>query len=318
MRDELGKDESEEEFDDIEVSGGRAWTGAAARRELVAAAGCDLDGAIRGGDERVKSNSSTSLRDGWSSLGAGIGVGSIADLVSCNFVGVTEARHASSVVCLVFPGEIGTDTPRDGLATSVLFVRFGSSCDGEGSIGELSRSSVSTISAKGGVFGRPIRAPISDGSVCDRCIGARLLRLVTLGGSSGRTGEGDFWRGGRGAGAGLFSAIGDEDSKSITFSSDREFACDRLSGVSCVFAKARESFEPGFVTFANRSIGAWGVSPVVFVRFALLALEVLAGSCTVAARLGFCFVCLLASQSSTVKGTPTFTIDSMTHILAGL
>jgi hypothetical protein len=64
MRDELGKDESEEEFVDIEVSGGRAWTGAAARRELVAAAGYDLDGAIRGGDERVKSNSSTSLRDG--------------------------------------------------------------------------------------------------------------------------------------------------------------------------------------------------------------------------------------------------------------
>jgi hypothetical protein len=115
----------------------------------------------------------------------------------------------------------------------------------------------------------------------------------------------------------LFSATGDEDSKSIKFSSDREFACDRLSGISCVFAKARESLDPGFVTVANRSIGAWGMSPVFFVRFALLALEVLTGSCTAAARLGFCFVCLPASQSSTVKGTPTFTIDSMTHILAG-
>jgi hypothetical protein len=83
-------------------------------------------------------------------------------------------------------------------------------------------------------------------------------------------------------------------------------------------ANARESFDPGFVTFANRAIGGWGKSFVGFVRFGLLVLEVLTGSCGVAARLGFCFVCLLASQSSTFKGTPTFTIDSMTHILAGL
>jgi hypothetical protein len=119
-------------------------------------------------------------------------VGSIADLASRDFVGVTEALHVSSVVCYDFPGEIGTDTPRGGLAACVLLVRFGSSCDGEGSTGELSRSSVSTISVKGGVFGRPILAPISDGSVCNRCIGAHLLCLVTLDGSSGRTGEGDF------------------------------------------------------------------------------------------------------------------------------
>jgi hypothetical protein len=119
-------------------------------------------------------------------------VRSIVDPTSRNFVGVTEARHESSVACFVFPGEAGTDTPRGGLTAWVPFVCLGSSCDGEGSNGELSRSSVSTISANGGVFGRPILAPISDGRVCDRCIGARRLRLVTLDGSSGRTGEGDF------------------------------------------------------------------------------------------------------------------------------
>jgi hypothetical protein len=76
---------------------------------------------------------------------------------------------------------------------------------------------------------------------------------------------------------------------------------------------------PGFVTFAKRLIDGCATSPVVFVRLALFALgAAVTGSCTVAARLGFCFVCLPASQSSTVNGAPTLTTDSMTHILAGL
>jgi hypothetical protein len=64
-------------------------------------------------------------------------------------------------------------------------------------------------------LGRSTVLPISAGSVCDRCIGARLLRFVTLAGNSCGTGEGDFSRGCR-DGAVLRCAIGDDDNKSTT------------------------------------------------------------------------------------------------------
>jgi 8-oxo-dGTP pyrophosphatase MutT (NUDIX family) len=64
IRDEPECNESAEEFEDIECSGGRAATESAARREFVEAAGYDLDGAVRAGEDRVKSNSSIPFSDG--------------------------------------------------------------------------------------------------------------------------------------------------------------------------------------------------------------------------------------------------------------
>jgi hypothetical protein len=64
IRDGPECDESEEEFEDMEFRGGRATIGAGARREFVVTAGYDLDGTIRAGEDRVKSNSSTTFTDG--------------------------------------------------------------------------------------------------------------------------------------------------------------------------------------------------------------------------------------------------------------
>lgn len=76
---------------------------------------------------------------------------------------------------------------------------------------------------------------------------------------------------------------------------------------SCISARAWESLTPdfvtlvtpGFVIFAKRPMGAWGMSFAVFVLFApLFALgAALLGSCTAATLLGFSFVCRSASQS---------------------
>jgi hypothetical protein len=162
---EVERDEREEEFEDIEVRGGRVPAEATVRRELVGAVGCGLDCFVRGGDERVKSSSSTLFCDGRSPNGIGIGAVSIADSWLRSFVGVADGRHESRVVCLVFPGDMGTELSRDGFAAWAFFVRFRGSCDGEGSTGELSKSSVSTISTNGGVLGRPRLVHISVGRV---------------------------------------------------------------------------------------------------------------------------------------------------------
>jgi hypothetical protein len=78
--------------------------------------------------------------------------------------------------------------------------------------------------------------------------------------------------------------------------------------------------EPGLVTFAKASIRTWGTSPDAFVLlvpvFALVA--ALPVSLAGAGFLGFSRVCLPASQSSTLSGTPILTIFSNTQILAGL
>jgi hypothetical protein len=312
-------DDSEEELEDINVNGGRVVDEAAVRR---AVAGIGFDAADRVGDDSVKSSSSTSFRDGRKSSGVGIGVVSSAGAISRSFVGVADALHVSNVVCFVFSGEDATEIPRGALATSVVMIRvfafFAGSCDGEGIIGELSRSIDSTVFDNGGVLGRSEISPSCAGRVCDRCIGSRFFLFVTLAGSSGKTGEGDFLETGRGTGAALLCATGGEDSRSM-ISSDCGVGCRELEGASRAFANVRESFDPGFVTFANWLIGACGMSFAVLVRLALLALgTLLVVSCAVAGRLGFCFVCLSASQSSTVNGTPTLTIDSITQILAGL
>jgi hypothetical protein len=165
IREEAEDEEREEEFEDIEVRGGRVPTEAALRRELVGAVGCGLDCFVRGGDERVKSSSSTSFCDGRSPIGNGIGAVSIANSWSRSLVGVADARHESNVVCFVFPGDIGTELPRDGFVAWAFFVRFRGSCDGEGGTGELSKSSVSTISNNGGVFGRSRLVHMSVGRV---------------------------------------------------------------------------------------------------------------------------------------------------------
>lgn len=124
-------------------------------------------------------------------------------------------------------------------------------CVERGRIGELSRSKVSTACTTGGDFDRRGGMLGLAGSVCDRCIGPLTLRFVTLDGSSGKTGEGDFCRARGGTVAVVLGASGDDDNRSMASS-----GVDRDVGAACVFADARASCEPGFVTFAKRLMGA--------------------------------------------------------------
>jgi hypothetical protein len=131
-----------------------------------------------------------------------------------------------------------------------VFAFFAGSWDGEGRTGELSRSSESTVINNGGVLGRSYVSPSCAGRVCERCIGIRFFLFVTLAGKSGKTGEGEFLKAGLGTGATLLRATGGEDSRSM-ISSVCGVGCRDSEGSSRVFANARESFDPGFVTFAN-------------------------------------------------------------------
>lgn len=81
-------------------------------------------------------------------------------------------------------------------------------------------------------------------------MGPLTRRLVTLDGNSGM-GEVDFSRAGGGTEAVVLGAAGDDDKRSIASIGE-----DRDGGAPCVFADARASWEPGFVTFANRLMGA--------------------------------------------------------------
>lgn len=184
-------------FDGIGFNGGRAG---AVRDDCVwgPVCGCGGDGARRG-DDTVKSSVSISSCKGRSSGDAGIGV-TWTVVVSRNFVGVADARQISSVVCLDMLGDEATDALRVALVTGAflltrIFAFSAGSCKGEGTTGVLTKSNVSMVSNDGGVFGRSKRACESAGSVHDRCIGARLLLLVTLGGNS-TIGDSDFSRAG--------------------------------------------------------------------------------------------------------------------------
>jgi hypothetical protein len=104
-------------------------------------------------------------------------------------VGVADARQRSRVVCLVLWGD-ATEDPRVVLAMGtrsalrvVVFVLFPRAGHGGG---ESTRFNVSIVSA----------ARDEVAMVCARCIGARFLLFVTLGGSSASTGDGDRSRAG--------------------------------------------------------------------------------------------------------------------------
>ena len=102
-----------------------------------------------------------------------------------------DCDHASSVVCLDFPGDAATKwdcIERGGGALRVLAF-FAGSGDGEGPAGELMRSSMSIVPSGGGVKGRSCDTDKSAGRVRDRCIGAHCLLLVTLEGSSSWIGD---------------------------------------------------------------------------------------------------------------------------------
>jgi hypothetical protein len=189
-------DEVCDAFDDIDVNGERFVDGAAVRRGF-AGPSC----AEGTGDESVRSRVSTSSNTVRSFGGAGIGAALMAGVEPRSFVGVAEARQASRVVCLDFPGDDRTEVSRDALAGDASFVRvfafLASSLEGEGWTGESTRSKVSIGFRSGGVDARSNIALVSAGSVFDRCIGARLLLFVTLGGSS-NIGDSDFSRSGIG------------------------------------------------------------------------------------------------------------------------
>lgn len=90
-----------------------------------------------------------------------------------DLVGVTDARHASSVDCIDFPEGTSTDVSRDILVVGASFIRrdfafFAGSGEGEGRAGESTRSSVSMDSGRGGVEGRSKMVLVSAGSVLER------------------------------------------------------------------------------------------------------------------------------------------------------
>jgi hypothetical protein len=111
---------------------------------------------------------------------------------------------------------------------------------------------VSIVSVTGGVSELSISALRFAGNVFERCMGARLLRLVTLAGKSLSIGDGDFSQI-VGMAAGLIcSRTGDDESRSIVV-----VPLDSVGGaatVSCGFARARDGLELGLVTFAKLCI----------------------------------------------------------------
>lgn len=113
-------------------------------------------------------------------------------------MGVADARQASRVVCLVVPGDDVMDMPRTCLAAGAFTVRLFDLLEGifegKGRAGELTKSSVSIVSDRGGDVDRRKLAFVLAGRVCDLCMGLRL-RFVTLAGSS-CTGDKDFSRSG--------------------------------------------------------------------------------------------------------------------------
>jgi hypothetical protein len=206
--------DSEEVFEDIEVSGGLEERVVAVRREFEKIPGAS---AGRIGEDSVKSSSSISACDGRSSDGVGTGAACMTGPTFRNFVGVTDARHVSSVVCLVLPGDGATEVPRGSLVIGRVLAFFAGNCEGEGCAGELSKSKVSMMSSNGGVDGRSDLAPMFAGSVCDRCIGCLFLLFVTLDGRSSKTGGSAFSRVAPRVGAVLLDITGDEESRSMTF-----------------------------------------------------------------------------------------------------
>ena len=184
-------------------------------------------------------------------------------MVLRDFVGVPAGERAqlSSVVCWEFPGEVITEAERAARATVGfrvvrVFAFFAGSWAGDGSAGELTRSSISKGSRCVGVPGRFIKALVLAGMVWERWIGALLLRLVTLGGSSSGRGDSDFSLVGRG-GAMHSDLTGDEDSKLITSFRACDAGCKELGASDETvfsFAIAPDLLTPGLVTFAKLAI----------------------------------------------------------------
>jgi hypothetical protein len=255
--------EDVEAFDEIDVSGGRVGTGCRVSSRW------SCKGAESKGDESVKSKVSQSADEDRSCGGGGIGAALKVGGARRSFVGVTEARHASKVLCFDFPGDESTEVPRGAFVVGAsfafrVFAFFAGSCEGEGRAGESTRSSVSIVSSNGGVADRSKTVLLSAGSVFERCIGARLLLFVTLGGSSSSAGDNDFSSSGWIAGAATWALTSDEHSKSTTSvrgrSAGRGGGKGRSGSWSCAFAfaRARDNLKPGLVTFAKLSIRACG------------------------------------------------------------
>ena len=96
--DDFEDEEERDALDEMDVSGGRVC--------VVGAYDIALSG-----DDSVKSRVSTRSGERRNCDGVGIGASSKMLVVSRNFVGVWDALHVSSVVCLPFPGEAVTDSP---------------------------------------------------------------------------------------------------------------------------------------------------------------------------------------------------------------
>lgn len=257
-------------FDDIEVKGGRIVDDVADCRSLATLFCCAASGRL--GDEKDKSNDSTSS-DGCRSCGfAGTGAVIREEVVPRCLVGDNDRRQVSKVVC------VGTDESRMALDVAVSFVVlvlafFTGSREGEGCAGESIRSNVSIDFGSGGVEGRSKIALVSAGSVFERCIGPLLL-FGTPRGRSSRAGDNNFSRSGRGSGVAVRGLIGGEDNRSIVWLGKASASGDERAGIyatlSWALASAREALSPGFVTFAKASMRTCGCSLVALVRFVVV------------------------------------------------
>lgn len=167
--------EEKDEFEDMDWRGGRVGLG---WREVVCVVGIAGFVLVRigafAGEDIVKSSSSIVSFEVWNLGGAGIGAVLAGSVFG--FVGVPdgeEKAQVSIVVCLVFAGDAVTDfvrVERD-IGTSFvvwIFAFFVGRGDGEKSAGELTRFTVSMVSAGGGVDGRFRGDPMSAGSVRER------------------------------------------------------------------------------------------------------------------------------------------------------
>lgn len=155
-------------FDEMDTSGGRVAvavkTSAIVRRECVGAVVVLFGGGIGSGwmgDESVRSRVSTSSSAGVVRNCGGAGIGSVASKTEAAFLRdlglVGDAvgdRHASNVVCLLFPRDEAIEAPCVGRAVRTGFVTrvrgfFAGSCEGEGITGESARFKTSIVSREG-------------------------------------------------------------------------------------------------------------------------------------------------------------------------
>ena len=184
---EVDSEEDWERLEEMDLRGGRDRDiGGLVRRVVLAggflaAAAVDFSGRVEEnlgaltGEGDVRSSVSIPSDEIWGFLESGIALTPVWAGRSLNGEGVAEARaQVSNVVCLLLaPGEDMSEG-----CPNVRFGFFEGSSLGDGSAGELNRSSVSIALCGGGVVGRSGSSRLPTGSVRARA-NPRLGLFVT-------------------------------------------------------------------------------------------------------------------------------------------